>query len=320
MAKIDYSDWPELHYADWSATARTLHMWTQIVGKIRMVQTPWVNHSWHVTLYVTPRGLTTGSIPHGSRTFSIDFDIIDHALNIHTCEGETLRLPLEAQDTADFYQGVMSSLDELALPVRIHTMPNEIADAIPFDEDRRNNAYDPDAVSRFFQLLYQSDRVMQAFRSRFFGKSSPVHFFWGSFDLAVTRFSGREAPDHPGGLPNMPLWVAQEAYSHEVSSAGFWPGNDEAPEPIFYSYAYPTPDGFADAKVQPEGATWLDSLGEFVLPLSAVRAAPDPDAALMQFLESTWQAAATLGNWDLDAWRRRHFPAGNSAAAGRETR
>ena len=300
--------WPALPFADWSDTAATLHMWTQIVGKIRMVQSPWLNHAWHVTLYVTPRGMTTGTIPHGSLTFSIDFDFIDHQLVICSCEGDVVRLPLEPQDTADFYRTVMDSLDKLGVPSKINTMPNEVEEAIPFDEDRTHNAYDADAVNRFWRVLYQVDRIFSSFRARFQGKASPSHFFWGSFDLAVTRFSGRTAPDHPGGLPNMPLWVAQEAYSREVSSAGFWPGSDAAPEPIFYSYAYPTPEGFADAAVSPSAATWSKDLGEFVLPYDAVRRADDPDEALMSFLQSTFDVAASLGEWDLEIYERRHFP------------
>ncbi len=300
--------WPAIPYTAWRDTAQTLHMWTQIVGKIRMVQSPWLNHAWHVTLYVTPRGLTTGTIPHGERTFRIDFDFIDHQLIIESCEGDVERLLLQPQDTADFYRAAMATLDKMGLPVTINTKPNEVEEAIPFPEDRTHKAYDADAVNRFWRALYQIDRVFNIFRARFTGKSSPVHFFWGSFDLAVTRFSGRPAPDHPGGVPNMPLWVAQEAYSHEVSSAGFWPGGEALPEPIFYSYAYPTPTGFSAAKIAPDAAYWLGDLGEFVLPYETVRQAKDPDATLLDFLQSTFDAAANLANWDLASWRRRHFP------------
>jgi hypothetical protein len=287
-------------------------MWTQIIGKIRMVQSPWLNHAWHVTLYVTPRGMTTGTIPHGERTFCIDFDFIDHQLVIKSCEGDVEKHPLVAQDTADFYSAVMSTLDKMGFPVSINTRPNEVEEPIPFPEDRTHNAYDADAVNRFWRALYQIDRVFNMFRARFGGKSSPVHFFWGSFDLAVTRFSGRTAPDHPGGMPNMPLWVAQEAYSHEVSSAGFWPGGDSFPEPIFYSYAYPTPEGFGNSKVRPDAANWVGDLGEFVLRYEAVRQAKDPDATLLGFLQSTFDAAASLADWDLTSMRRRHFPPGSS--------
>jgi hypothetical protein len=300
--------WPAIPFTEWGDTAATLHMWTQIVGKIRMVQSPWLNHAWHVTLYVTTRGMTTGTIPHGNLTFSIDFDFIDHQLVISSCEGGVVHLPLEPQDTADFYRAVMGSLEKLGIQVSINTTPNEVEEAIPFDEDRTHKAYDADAVNRFWRVLYQVDRVFNDFRAGFQGKASPSHFFWGSFDLAVTRFSGRTAPDHPGGLPNMPLWVAQEAYSHEVSSAGFWPGSAAAPEPIFYSYAYPTPEGFSDGVVRPPAASWSKDLGEFVLPYEAVRTADDPDEALMAFLQSTFDAAATLGSWDLGIHERRHFP------------
>lgn len=306
-------NWPAIPYADWRETAQTLHMWTQIIGKIRMVQSPWLNHAWHVTLYVTPRGMTTGTIPYGERTFCIDFDFIDHQLIIESCDGDVEKLPLRAQDTADFYSAVMATLIKMGLPVTINTRPNEVEEPIPFPEDRTHSAYDPEAVNRFWRALYQIDRVFNIFRARFGGKSSPVHFFWGSFDLAVTRFSGRPAPDHPGGVPNMPLWVAQEAYSHEVSSAGFWPGGDSFPEPIFYSYAYPTPEGFGDTKVGPDAAKWVGDLGEFVLPYEAVRQSKNPDATLLDFLQSTFDAAASLADWDLASMRRRHFPPGSGS-------
>ncbi len=300
--------WPELPYSHWSKTLATLHMWTQIVGKIRMVQSAWLNHSWHVTLYVTPSGLTTGSIPHGDRYFSIAFDFIRHRLLIEECNGGSETIALEPKDTADFYDEVMGALKKLDLPVEINTTPNEVPDPIPFPDDRTHSSYDADAVYQFWRVLYQVDRVFNRFRAGFNGKASPSHFFWGSFDLAVTRFSGREAPDHPGGLPNMPLWVAQEAYSHEVSSAGFWPGGEAYPEAIFYSYAYPTPGGFDGAAILPQAAAWSTDLGEFVLPYEAVRSADDPEAALTEFLQTTFDAAARLGNWDLGQYRRRHFP------------
>ena len=300
--------WPELPYESWKETLATLHMWTQIIGKIRMVQSPWLNHSWHVTLYVTPGGLTTGTIPHGEGYFSIQFDFVRHQLTIDDCFGEREVVALEAKDTADFYSEVMGALERLDLPVAINARPNEVPDPIPFAEDRSHNSYDPDAVDRFWRALYRVDRVFARFRAGFAGKASPSHFFWGSFDLAVTRFSGREAPDHPGGLPNMPLWVAQEAYSHEVSSAGFWPGGEAFGEAIFYSYAYPAPEGFNQAQVLPDTAAWSAELGEFVLPYEAVRQANDPEAMLFQFLESTFDAAARLAHWDLDQHRRRHFP------------
>lgn len=300
--------WPRLDYASWRDTLATLHMWTQIVGKIRMVQSPWLNHSWHVTLYVTPSGMTTGNIPYGDRYFSIDFDFIAHQLIIRECTGETDTIRLEPKDTADFYAELMQALDRLNVPVTINTKPNEVPDPIPFPDDRTHNSYDAKAVHDFWRALYLVDRVFNRFRADFAGKASPSHFFWGSFDLAVTRFSGREAPDHPGGLPNMPLWVAQEAYSHEVSSAGFWPGGDAFPEAIFYSYAYPSPDGFDKARVLPDAAEWSTELGEFILRYEDVRRLQDPEAALLDFLESTFDAAASLADWDLGQYRRRHFP------------
>lgn len=293
--------WPSIPFDDWKDTAATLHMWTQVVGKVRLACSPWINHSWHVTLYVTPRGLTTFSIPHEDRTFSIDFDFTDHRLIIDTSVGTTRELRLEPMPTADFYARLMSMLAELDLKVRIHTRPNEVENPIPFPEDREHSSYDPRAVHRFWQALVQIDRVFTDFRSRFCGKCSPVHFFWGSFDLAVTRFSGRTAPDHPGGFPNMPDRITREAYSHEVSSAGFYPGGPGAPQPIFYSYAYPTPDGFDQAVVRPAGAKWLAELGEFVLPYDAVRESADPDGTLMEFLQSTYEAAAETAGWDRKA-------------------
>lgn len=300
--------WPALSYAAWRDTAATLHMWTQIVGKVRLASSPWVNHSWHVTLYVTPRGLTTSAIPHGERSFQIDFDFIDHKLIASTCDGDRRELPLRPQATANFYRALMATLDDLDLPVTIHAGPNEVVNAIPFADDRVHASYDPDAVNRFWRMLVQVDRVLKAFRAGFRGKCSPVHFFWGSFDLAVTRFSGRAAPMHPGGVPNMPDAVTREAYSHEVSSAGFWPGSDEAPEPIFYSYTYPSPVGFESFKVRPPAAHWSETLREFVLPYEAVRTSASPDATLMAFLESTYQAAAEAGGWDRDALEMRSHP------------
>ena len=296
--------WPPLPFDEWKDTAATLHMWTQIVGKVRLSCSPWINHSWHVTLYVTPRGLTTSSIPHGDRAFRIDFDFTTHRLVVNTSDGRTRELPLESMPTADFYARLMSSLADLDVPVRIHARPNEVENAIPFAEDREHSSYDPEAVHRFWQALVQVDRVFTAFRAGFIGKCSPVHFFWGSFDLAVTRFSGRTAPAHPGGFPNMPDRVTREAYSHEVSSAGFWPGAPSSPTPIFYSYAYPEPAGFSQAAVRPAGAGWLADLGEFVLPYDTVRESGSPDETLMEFLSSTYEAAATTGGWDREELER----------------
>src|SRR5436309_696063 len=248
-------------------------MWTQIVGKVRLVQTPWVNHSWSVTLYVTPRGLTTSPIAHGARTFSIDFDFVDHELIVEASDGARRTMPLAPRSVADFYAELMRLLAEMGLGVRIHTKPNEVDPAIPFPRDREHATYIAEHAHRFWRALVQADCVMKAFRARFIGKASPVHFFWGSFDLAVTRFSGRPAPPHPGGVPNLPDAIAREAYSHEVSSAGFWPGGGAIDYPAFYSYAYPAREGFAVARVRPEAAFWSKDFGEFILPYDAVRTA-----------------------------------------------
>ena len=294
--------WPELPYAAWKDTRDTLQLWTQIVGKIRLALTPWLNHSWHVTLYVTARGLTTSPIPYAGRSFQIDFDFIDHVLWLRTSEGHFRQLMLAPMPVAEFYADVMNALAELGIKVTINTMPNEIADCIPFDQDRTHKSYDRDYANRFWRVLLSANEVLAHFRTAFLGKVSPVHFFWGSFDLAVTRFSGRLAPRHPGGVPNLPDDVAQEAYSHEVSSAGFWPGGGGPVDyPAFYSYAYPAPDGFANARVKPAQAFFSKELGEFLLPYDAVRTASDPDEALMEFLRSTYAAAADLAAWDRKA-------------------
>ena len=293
--------WPSLPYEAWKDTYATLHMWTQVVGKIRTAETPWVNHSWHVTLYVTARGLTTSPIPYGERTFQIDFDFIDHRLVIATSAGAVRTVALRPRSVADFYREVTGHLGELGLAVKIHTTPNEVADAIPFERDEVHAAYDAASANRFWRALVQADRVLKAFRARFIGKCSPVHFFWGSFDLAVTRFSGRRAPRHPGGVPNFPDWVAREAYSHEVSSCGFWPGGGPMPQAVFYAYAYPEPEGFSAARVGPAGAAYDPTLHEFVLPYDVVRTAASPDAALLEFLQRTYEAAADLGHWDRPA-------------------
>ena len=290
--------WPELDYAAWRASAETLQLWTQIVGKIRLSKTPWLNHSWHVALYVTPRGLSTSPIPDGNRSFEIVFDFVDHVLIIDTSDGARRQLPLRPQSVASFYAELLVALADLGITIEIDDTPNELAEPIRFGEDHVHASYDADAVRRFGQVLRQADRVFKQFRTAFLGKASPVHFFWGSFDLAVTRFSGRTAPPHPGGVPHLADEVAREAYSHEVSSAGFWPGGGAIDYPAFYSYAYPAPDGFADAHVKPEAAFFSKDLGEFILPYEAVRTAADPDAALLQFLQSTYEAAANLAKWD----------------------
>jgi Family of unknown function (DUF5996) len=290
--------WPPLPLEAWETTYRTLHMWTQIVGKVRLAQTPWINHSWHVPLYVTARGLTTSPIPHGSSTFQIDFDFIDHRLLIHTSDGASRALALEPRSVADFYRALLATLGELKVPVRINPKPNEVDPAIPFDQDQAHASYDPEQAHRFWRILVQSDRVLREFRAGFVGKVSPIHFFWGSFDLAVTRFSGRIAPPHPGGVPNLPDWVVREAYSHEVSSCGFWPGGGPHPFPLFYSYAYPEPQGFSAAPVRPAGATYSRDLREFIVAYDDIRNAESPDRTLREFLQSTYEAASTLGRWD----------------------
>jgi hypothetical protein len=296
--------WPSLPLAAWQNTYETLHMWTQIVGKIRLALVPHINHWWHSTLYVTPRGLTTAAMPYGTRTFEISFDFLDHHLQIETSDGITRRIALVPRSVADFYQDVMGTLHEIGIEVRIWTRPQEVQEPIPFEQDYNHAAYDPEYAQRLWRILVQADRVMRAFRSRFIGKSSPVHFFWGSFDLAVTRFSGRRAPEHPGGVPNMADWVTREAYSHEVSSCGFWPGGGAVVEPVFYAYAYPAPEGFQDYPIQPKEAFYSSQMQEFILPYEAVRQADNPDEILLTFLQSTYEAAANLGNWDRAALER----------------
>jgi hypothetical protein len=273
-------------------------MWTQIVGKVRLAKTPWINHSWHVTLYPTARGLTTSPIPDGHRIFEIRFDFIAHELRILTDDGGIRQLQLKPQSVAKFYRLVMAALQELDVSVEINTTPNEIVDAIPFERDEKHAAYDPEYANRFWRVLLQSSRIFTEFRSRFCGKCSPIHFFWGSFDLAVTRFSGRPAPPHPGGVPHLPDKITREAYSQEVSSLGFWPGNDQMPTPIFYSYAYPEPNGFAQAAVRPGAASYNPQLREFILPYDDVRRGSSPDEAILEFAQSTYDAASALGTWD----------------------
>jgi hypothetical protein len=293
--------WPELPLTAWRSTCATLQLWTQIVGKIRLALTPWLNHSWHVTLYVTPRGLSTSPIPDGLRSFQIEFDFIDHRLKISASDGASRQFALAGHSVASFYAAVMAALAELGIRVAIDEVPNELPDPIPFSKDTQHASYDSDAAQRFFRILVNVDRVFKQFRTGFVGKASPVHFFWGSFDLAVTRFSGRRAPRHPGGVPHLPDDVACEAYSHEVSSAGFWPGGGAIDYPVFYSYAYPEPTGFRAVKVRPDAAFFSEALGEFVLPYDAVRTASDPDRALLDFLESTYLAAANAAKWDREA-------------------
>jgi hypothetical protein len=301
MSNITPTPWPELPLAAWRETCETLHLWTQVVGKIRYARSPWLNHSWHVALYVTSRGLTTSPIPDGTRDFQIDFDFVSHALRISTSDGAERQFALSGHSVASFYESVMAALAELGIRVTIDEMPNELPDPIRFSQDSRHATYDADAVRRFFQILVNADRVFKQFRTSFIGKASPVHFFWGSFDLAVTRFSGRRAPKHPGGVPNLPDAVACEAYSHEVSSAGFWPGGGAIDYAAFYSYAYPEPAGYRTVKAQPAAAFFSEALGEFILPYDAVRGDGNPDQALLEFLQSTYEAAANAAKWDREA-------------------
>jgi Family of unknown function (DUF5996) len=301
MSDARVAAWPDLPTAAWRDTYATLHLWTQIAGKIRLSRTPWLNHSWHVALYVTTRGLTTSPIPDGGRHFEIEFDFIDHVLRLSTSDGSRRQLPLSGQSVASFYTLTIAALAELGIHATIDEMPNELPDPIRFSHDNAHASYDRDAVRRFFRILTSADRVFKQFRTGFLGKASPVHFFWGSFDLAVTRFSGRRAPRHPGGIPHLANAVAWEAYSHEVSSAGFWPGSGTIDYPAFYSYAYPEPPGFRAAKVKPDAAFFHKAMGEFILPYDAVRTAADPDQTLFDFLQSTYDAAADAAAWDRGA-------------------
>lgn len=299
-----HEPWPSLPLEAWSDSCATLHRWTQIVGKIRLTQSAWVNHSWHVTLYVTSKGLTTLPISYGTRTFQIDFDFIRHQLTIQSSDGATAGFPLQAQSVAAFYRRLMEEIARLDLRVDIHKTPNEVPDPIRFDQDESHRAYDPEYVNRFWRILVQADRVFKVFRARFIGKCSPVHFFWGAPDLAVTRFSGRRAPQHPGGVPNLPDRVTREAYSHEVSSCGFWPGGGPIPYPAFYSYAYPEPQGFSAAPVKPDAAFYSADLREFILGYDVVRQSEHPDETLLAFLQTTYEAAANLARWDRQSLER----------------
>jgi hypothetical protein len=297
--------WPELPLETWRETYASLHLLTQIVGKVRLAQTPWMNHSWHVTLYVTARGLSTSPIGHGTRTFEIEFDFVDHQLRVLASDGRTSGFPLEPQSVAAFYAQLMATMGNLGLHVNIQRKPNEVADPIRFDLDEIHRSYNREYANRFWRILVQSDRVFKQFRARFTGKCSPVHFFWGAPDLAVTRFSGRSAPQHPGGVPNLPDWVAREAYSHEVSSCGFWPGGGPIPHAAFYSYAYPEPAGFPEAAVKPSSAFYSTDLREFILPYEVVRQSQSPDDTLLEFLQTTYEAAADLAKWDRGFLERR---------------
>lgn len=297
------SGWPSLPVEGWVDTRDTFTLWLQVIGKIRIARTPLLNHWWNAPLYLTSRGLTTSLMPdRPGRSFAIDLDLTEHRLDIVTTTGESSTVALEPRSVRDFHAELMARLDDLDLSTQIWPVPVEIHDAIPFPDDEVHDAYDPVAVTAFWRILVEVERVMAEFRGEFVGKSSPVHLFWGALDLATTRFSGRDAPPHPGGMPNCGPHVMHEAYSHEVSSAGYWPGGDG--EGIFYSYAYPEPDGFRTSRVGPEGAYWHDELQEFALPYTAVRTAEDPDAVLLEFLRSTYEAAAVTAGWDRAALER----------------
>lgn len=298
MTPAPIDPWPELPYAAWKETCTTLHLWTQVVGKVRLALAPWLHHSWHVTLYPTVRGLTTSPVHAGGRAVQIDFDLVEHRLRFQTDGGDEREIPLEPRSVADFHAAVLATLGELGFDVSIDETPNEIADAIPFSKDTVHASYDPEYARRFGRVLLSAHRVLEHFRTSFLGKSSPTHFFWGSFDLALTRFSGRAAPLHPGGFPNLPDSVTREAYSHEVSSAGFWPGGGPVDHASFYAYAYPVPPGYGERPVEPAAASFRADLGEFLLPYDAVRTARDPDATLLAFLRTTYEAAAETAGWD----------------------
>ena len=293
--------WSTLSYTEAKETYATLHLWTQVVGKVKLAKLPWINHSWHVTLFVTPTGLTTGDISDKNGHFQIDFDFIQHRLLITTDKGEARSIDLKQMVVAEFYDRLMKILDELAIEVTIRTIPNELMDVIPFEKDYTHQTYDPQHARDLHMALIASEEVLTLFRSEFVGKCSPVHFFWGSFDLAVSRFSGRKAPRHPGGIPNLPDWVAQEAYSHEVYSCGFWPGNEMVPYAAFYAYIYPEPENFKGAPIHPSQAFYHSELMEYILPYETVQKSDNPENTLLQFLHSTYDAAASLATWDRQA-------------------
>ena len=292
--------WPALPYLEWRDTVATLQLWMQMAGKVRLKLSPWLNHGWQVPLYVTARGLGTGPIHSGRRIFEIDFDFVDHRLILRTPDSDAQGFALEPMAVATFYRRFTAALQAARIDVTINTLPSEIANPIRFEDDQQHASYDASMVNAFWRALVQIDRVFRQFRTGFLGKCSPIHFFWGSLDLAVTRFSGRKAPLHPGGVPGLPNAVTREAYSHEVSSAGFWPGNEQYPYSAFYSYAYPAPEGFANANIEPAEAAWSTTVGEWLLSYDVVRSAADPDATLLRFLQTTYRAAADLAHWDRD--------------------
>ena len=292
--------WPKIPYDAWRETCSALHLYSQVVGKYRLARTPWLNHSWHATFYVNARGLTTSLVPDGAG-IEIHFDFLSHAVIGHAADGRAASIPLEPMSVAKFFARFRELVEQLGGTAQFDDRPNEVPDPVPFPDDIQARPYDAEAVTRLFHALIAISRVFHQFRTGFIGKVSPVHLFWGSFDLAVTRFSGRPAPLHPGGVPHLPDDVTREAYSDEVSSAGFWPGGGGADFPAFYSYAYPTPKGFGGAQVAPKGAYFDQKLGEYLLPYDVVRKSPEPEATLMSFLESTYRAAADLGAWNRDA-------------------
>ena len=290
--------WPEIPYLPWAQTCTALQLWTQIVGKYRLARTPWLNHSWHATLYVDADGLTTGLVPDGTQAVAVRFDLRTHRLVVRASSGAASEFALEPMSVANFHRHFLHAIRAVGGTAVFHGRPNEMPEAIPFTEDNQPRPYDRNAVERFHHALVNIAGVFGRFRTGFIGKSSPVHLFWGALDLAVTRFSGRRAPSHPGGIPNLPDAVTREAYSHEVSSAGFWPGGLGIDYPAFYSYAYPTPEGFEGARIEPSSAFFYRPLGEFILKYDDVRTADDPEAALMSFLDTTYRAAAEFGRWD----------------------
>jgi hypothetical protein len=307
MSPANRVTWPELDLAKWADTRDTLHLWTQIVGKVRLVQTPWINHSWHCTLYVTSRGLTTLPIPYGERIFQIDLDFVDHAVVVTTVDGERETIMLRPRTVASFYQELMGILKELELPVTIHPHASELPETIDLSQDVAHEAYDPESATRFWRALASSHRVFRQFRSRFLGKASPVHFFWGSFDLALALYSGRPAPPSEHAPPHMPKWVAQEASNREQACFGFWPGNVGGPvaEAAFYAYAHPAPDGYSETRMRNPAVRFPPEMGEWILPYDAVRTAKNPDAEILAFLEDTYAAAADLARWDRAALERK---------------
>jgi hypothetical protein len=309
--------WPELQYTPSKDTIQTLNRWVQIIGKIRLSKSPWVNHGWHSTLYVSERGLTTSIIHVQDDSFSIEMDLVSHELRVRRSDDRSSSIPLLSEPVAVFYERCFGAIRDCGIEAKIFGKPNELADSLPFAEDQIHRTYDPEYANRYWRVLLQTDRLMKEFRSHFIGKVSPVHFFWGAMDIAVTRFSGRRAPEHPGGVPHLPDLITREAYSHEVSSCGFWPGSEHFQEPAFYSYAYPSPEGFEKAAV-PEGAYYHEGLREFVLPYNRVRTAADPDALILKFFQKCYEAAADLAQWDrealehsvyLDAIRQKNLPA-----------